>query len=159
MLPSVRPSPMPLETTLQPSPLEEINSECIAYMYVSIYSNVDVPLLLLDEHRWDSNTSHFRPPQSPDGSRVAMSTEAGQIYVFDLESNTLTSTYTSHAMSVRALSWSPDCQVRTVIDYIVVELPHLKLNLHSCSYPRQRTRESSYMMFGSQRLVNLALAQ
>jgi WD40 repeat protein len=117
MLPSVRRSPMPLETTLQPSPLEEINSECIAYMYVSIYFTADFPLLLL--HQWDSNTSRIQPLQSPDGSRVAMSTEAGQIYVFDLESNTLTSTYTSHAMSVRALSWSPDCQVCTVVDYTV----------------------------------------
>jgi len=41
-----------------------------------------------------------------------MATETGQIYIFDLESNTLASTYTSHAMSVRSLSWSPDCQVR-----------------------------------------------
>jgi len=45
---------------------------------------------------------------SPDGSRVAFSSETGQIYIFDLESSNLSATYTSHAMAVRALAWSPD---------------------------------------------------
>ncbi|PPQ65730.1 hypothetical protein CVT24_011763, partial [Panaeolus cyanescens] len=45
---------------------------------------------------------------SPNGRFVAMSSETGQIYVFDLESNTLSITFTSHAMSVRSLAWSPD---------------------------------------------------
>ncbi|KAI0827040.1 WD repeat-containing protein 61 [Trametes gibbosa] len=45
---------------------------------------------------------------SPDGSRVAMSSEAGQIYVFDLASNSLQTTYSSHAMAVRSLAWSAD---------------------------------------------------
>jgi len=48
---------------------------------------------------------------SPDGSRVALSTESGQIYIYDLESNALTSTYTSHAMTVRSFAWSPDSQL------------------------------------------------
>ncbi|KAI0360565.1 WD repeat-containing protein 61 [Trametes cingulata] len=45
---------------------------------------------------------------SPDGARVAMSSEAGQIYVFDLASNSLQTTYSSHAMAVRSLAWSED---------------------------------------------------
>ncbi|EIN11018.1 WD repeat-containing protein 61 [Punctularia strigosozonata HHB-11173 SS5] len=48
---------------------------------------------------------------SPDGSRVALSTETGQIYVFDIESQTLKATYTSHAMAVRVLAWSHDSQL------------------------------------------------
>ena len=49
--------------------------------------------------------------QSPDGQRVAFSSESGQIYIFDLSSNSLTATYTSHAMTVRTLAWSADSQV------------------------------------------------
>ncbi|KAL1943896.1 hypothetical protein VTO73DRAFT_3714 [Trametes versicolor] len=45
---------------------------------------------------------------SPDGARVAMSSEAGQIYIFDLASNALQTTYSSHAMGVRSLAWSAD---------------------------------------------------
>ncbi|KAH9852488.1 WD repeat-containing protein 61 [Lenzites betulinus] len=45
---------------------------------------------------------------SPDGTRVAMSSEAGQIYVFDLASSSLQTTYSSHAMAVRSLAWSAD---------------------------------------------------
>jgi WD40 repeat protein len=58
-----------------------------------------------------SFSSHSKA-QSPDGTRIALSSETGQVYVFDLASNTLISTYTSHAMAVRKLSWSPDSQVR-----------------------------------------------
>lgn len=49
--------------------------------------------------------------KSPDGSRIALSTETGQIYIFDTQSNSLVSTYTSHAMTVRSLAWSADSQV------------------------------------------------
>jgi len=45
---------------------------------------------------------------SPDGRRIAMSSESGQIYVFDVESSSLSITFTSHAMSVRSVAWSPD---------------------------------------------------
>ncbi|TFK29033.1 WD repeat-containing protein 61 [Coprinopsis marcescibilis] len=45
---------------------------------------------------------------SPDGRRIAMSSETGQIFVFDLETNLLSTTFTSHAMSVRSIAWSPD---------------------------------------------------
>jgi len=45
---------------------------------------------------------------SPDGSRIALSTESGQIYLFDVDSTSLTSTFTSHAMSVRSIAWSAD---------------------------------------------------
>jgi WD repeat-containing protein 61 len=51
------------------------------------------------------------PQQSPDGRRLAMSSESGQIYIFDIESSTLSITFTSHAMSVRSLAWSPDSNV------------------------------------------------
>ncbi|KAG6894291.1 hypothetical protein C0993_011861 [Termitomyces sp. T159_Od127] len=49
-----------------------------------------------------------RTQQSPDGRKLALSSETGQIYVFDLEASALAATYTSHAMTVRALAWSPD---------------------------------------------------
>ncbi|KZT06556.1 WD repeat-containing protein 61 [Laetiporus sulphureus 93-53] len=48
---------------------------------------------------------------SPDGKRIAMSSETGQIYIFDLASSSLVSTYTSHAMAVRSLAWSADSQL------------------------------------------------
>ncbi|KAH9977596.1 WD repeat-containing protein 61 [Lactifluus volemus] len=53
----------------------------------------------------------MRCSHSPDGSRVALSVESGQIFIFDLASSALTATYTSHAMAVRSLSWSPDSQL------------------------------------------------
>ena len=49
--------------------------------------------------------------KAPDGKRVAMGSETGQIYLFDVESGTLANTYTSHAMGVRSLAWSADSQV------------------------------------------------
>ncbi|KZT38113.1 WD40 repeat-like protein [Sistotremastrum suecicum HHB10207 ss-3] len=48
---------------------------------------------------------------SPDGQRIAMSSESGTIYLFDLTSSTLLTTYSSHAMCVRSLAWSPDSQL------------------------------------------------
>ncbi|ETW84199.1 hypothetical protein HETIRDRAFT_155391 [Heterobasidion irregulare TC 32-1] len=47
---------------------------------------------------------------SPDGSRIALATESGQMYVYDIQSSALIATYTSHAMAVRSLAWSPDSQ-------------------------------------------------
>ena len=46
-----------------------------------------------------------------------MSSEAGQIYIFDLASEKLVSTYTSHAMAIRSLAWSPDAQVRRFVPF------------------------------------------
>ena len=40
-----------------------------------------------------------------------MSSESGQIYIFDVETSTLSMTFTSHAMSVRSVAWSPDSNV------------------------------------------------
>lgn len=57
-------------------------------------------------HKFGMHCSH-----SPDGRRIAMSSETGQIYVFDLETSSLSTTFTSHAMSVRSLAWSPDCSL------------------------------------------------
>ncbi|KAJ7068618.1 WD repeat-containing protein 61 [Mycena amicta] len=45
---------------------------------------------------------------SPDGKRVALASETGQIYVFDVEKAALSTTYTSHALAVRSLVWSAD---------------------------------------------------
>ncbi|KAJ4478644.1 WD repeat-containing protein 61 [Lentinula edodes] len=45
---------------------------------------------------------------SPDGKRVALSSEIGHVFILDVESNTFANTYTSHAMSVRSVAWSPD---------------------------------------------------
>ncbi|KAH7887304.1 WD40-repeat-containing domain protein [Phlebopus sp. FC_14] len=48
---------------------------------------------------------------SPDGNRLALSTETGQVFIFDLESASLTATYSSHAMTVRSFAWSHDGQL------------------------------------------------
>jgi len=45
--------------------------------------------------------------------------ETGQIFVFDLESNTLWTTFTSHAMPVRSISWSADSSVSVIFDDLV----------------------------------------
>ena len=44
-----------------------------------------------------------------------MSSETGQIYIFDVAAEKLLSTYTSHAMAVRSFASSPDSQVRSNI--------------------------------------------
>ncbi|KIK57367.1 hypothetical protein GYMLUDRAFT_46239 [Collybiopsis luxurians FD-317 M1] len=45
---------------------------------------------------------------SPDGKRIALSSEIGQVSLLDVEQNAFTETHTSHAMSVRSVAWSPD---------------------------------------------------
>ncbi|KAI5121200.1 hypothetical protein M0805_006001 [Coniferiporia weirii] len=45
---------------------------------------------------------------SPDGTRIALSLETGQIYIFDLAAQTLSATYTAHAAAARGLAWSAD---------------------------------------------------
>ncbi|KAJ3776219.1 WD repeat-containing protein 61 [Lentinula raphanica] len=45
---------------------------------------------------------------SPDGRRIALSSEIGHVFILDVESNTFVNTFTSHAMSVRSVAWSPD---------------------------------------------------
>ena len=52
---------------------------------------------------------------TPDGTRVALSSNIGQIYIFDLASASLMSTYTSHTMSIRTLSWSSDSNVSPLV--------------------------------------------
>ena len=39
---------------------------------------------------------------------MALSLETGQIFIFDIASKTLSSTYTAHAACVRSISWSDD---------------------------------------------------
>ncbi|THH14185.1 hypothetical protein EW146_g6122 [Bondarzewia mesenterica] len=48
---------------------------------------------------------------SPDGFRIALATESGQMYIYDVQSSALTATFTSHAMAVRSIAWSPDSQL------------------------------------------------
>ncbi|KAG8930826.1 hypothetical protein FRC02_003645 [Tulasnella sp. 418] len=48
---------------------------------------------------------------SPDGKRIALSNEAGAIYIFDVETGSLAQTYSSHAKAVRSVAWSPDSQL------------------------------------------------
>ncbi len=57
--------------------------------------------------------------QSPDGRRVAMSSETGQIFIFDIESSALSITFTSHAMAVRSVAWSPDSNVSSYLSSLV----------------------------------------
>lgn len=49
---------------------------------------------------------------SPDGQTLALASENGQVFIFDVETGTLRNTYSSHNVAVRALTWSPDSQVR-----------------------------------------------
>jgi len=58
------------------------------------------------KHKFGMFVSH-----SPDASRLALSTEQGQIYVFDIEKKELVNSFTSHAMCVRSLAWSADSQL------------------------------------------------
>lgn len=47
-----------------------------------------------------------------------MSSETGQLYLFDIASSQLLNTYTSHAMCVRSLAWSPDGQVWILLAFV-----------------------------------------
>lgn len=49
--------------------------------------------------------------QSPDGAQLASSTENGYVTIIDVETQTVVASYQSHALAVRALSWSHDSQV------------------------------------------------
>ena len=40
-----------------------------------------------------------------------MSSESGQIYIFDIETGALSIAFTSYAMSVHSVAWSPDSTV------------------------------------------------
>lgn len=53
----------------------------------------------------------FTTLQSPDGAMVALASETGSIYVYDVTTSTLVVSYASHAMGVRSLAWSADSQV------------------------------------------------
>ena len=79
--------------------------------------------------------AHYRQtkPQSPDGKRIALSSESGQVFIFDLESGSLATTYTSHAMAVRSLAWSYDGQVSTVRSFgsMSIQLRCLAVTPHS----------------------------
>lgn len=71
--------------------------------------------------------------QSPDGKRIALSSESGQVFIFDLESGSLTTSYTSHAMAVRSLAWSYDGHVSIILcfGFTPFQLRHLAVTSHS----------------------------
>lgn len=48
---------------------------------------------------------------SPNGRLVALSTEQGAVFVFDVESKTLVHSFSGHATCVRSLAWSADSQL------------------------------------------------
>jgi len=81
--------------------------------------------------------------QSPDGRRLAMSSETGQIFIFDLEKSALATTYTSHAMPVRSLSWSSDSSVCGLLSWPYVEYP-LTISCLSSSLVHLTTNASRY---------------
>lgn len=66
-----------------------------------------ISALSIGRNKWGMHLRH-----NQDGSKVAMSTESGTIYVFDTQKQALVSTFASHAMCVRMLSWSADGKVR-----------------------------------------------
>ncbi|KAK4683813.1 WD repeat-containing protein 61, partial [Tremellales sp. Uapishka_1] len=47
---------------------------------------------------------------SPDGKQLAVATEAGHVFIVDVETSAVVATYSSHAMAIRTISWSPDSQ-------------------------------------------------
>lgn len=52
--------------------------------------------------------------QSPDGKSLALAAETGHVTIIDVETQSVVTTHASHAMCVRALSWSPDSQVSSI---------------------------------------------
>ena len=63
--------------------------------------------------------------------------------MFDLESNSLIATYTSHAMAVRSLAWSPDSSVsRSLVNPGAENLP---MHIISSSYLHPKINVSPYM--------------
>ncbi|KAJ3488517.1 hypothetical protein NLI96_g2788 [Meripilus lineatus] len=65
---------------------------------------------------------------SAEPSSFAMSSETGQVYIFDLAAERLLSTYTSHAMAVRSFAWSPDSQL------LVSASEDKRLTIHDVRY-------------------------
>ncbi|KAF8309560.1 WD repeat-containing protein 61 [Clavulina sp. PMI_390] len=48
---------------------------------------------------------------SPDGGRIALSTDQGGVFVFDIQSKSLVHSFPGHATCVRSLAWSADSQL------------------------------------------------
>jgi len=85
--------------------------------YAATGGSGNVSIHSADRQTFGRSLSHLSPGRakfgmfithSPDGSRIAYSTESGHIYVFDTEQGNLVATYSSHAMCVRSLAWSQD---------------------------------------------------
>lgn len=114
------------------SPLGVINMGCIVLMCVPT-------LLPSPTHILVNDNLHYK--QSPDGKRVSLASETGQIYIFDLASNSLTATYTSHAMPIRSLAWSRDSNVRIIVPlhihihfvFFLTRDPSAHVSIHSFS--------------------------
>lgn len=93
-------------------------------------------------------------PQSPDGKRIALSSESGQVFIFDLESGSLTTTYTSHAMAVRSLAWSYDGQVSPIRFFgsMSIQLRCLAVTSHSVGRQAPRLARRPFDSFRKTRL-------
>ena len=68
-----------------------------------------------------------------------MSSESGQIFVFDVASNSIQVAYSSHAMAVRNFAWSADSTVRFHPLPVTPTPPDPPILAISCSCPRQKT--------------------
>ena len=77
-----------------------------------------------------------------------MSSETGQIYIFDLASEKLLSTYTSHAMAVRSLAWAPDSQVCNTITQKLHRLTLLQLLISASEDKRLILHDVRYSASG-----------
>src|SRR5258706_12538969 len=62
-----------------------------------------IPTLPIGRNKWGMHVRY-----NPDGSKVAMSTASGTMYVFDTQKQTLASTFASPASCVRTLDVRPD---------------------------------------------------
>ena len=90
-------------------------------------------------------TRYSYEPKSPDGKRIALASESGQVFIFDLESNALATAFTSHAMSVRSVAWSYDSSVRIPVHINSRTFTYLYYKRSSCSSVHQKTNGLFYM--------------
>ena len=77
-----------------------------------------------------------------------MATDAGQIYVFDVAAASLATTFNTHAMCVRSLSWSADSQVPNI--YFGETLTNLP-DCYSFFFLALMTNESLFMIYAPHR--------
>ncbi|KAF8837290.1 hypothetical protein BDN67DRAFT_973168 [Paxillus ammoniavirescens] len=88
------------------------------------------------------------------GRRIALSADTGQVFTFGLESGSLTTTCSSHAMAVHSLAWSYNGQVSYRASILIGWLI-----THTHSSRHRTTSDSFYMMSVRQPLENRALVR